>query len=363
MDVSLEKSSLLSILQNVQRALSGKSSLPVLNGILLESRDGSLIAYATDLEISIKDETEASVATEGRAVVFGNLLSDIVKSLDDGKISLVMDSKNNKLTVKSTNARFDLNTLPVEDYPPFPETGQEKTINISKKDFVEGSKQVSIAASRDEGRPVLTGVLIEINSEKSRMVATDSYRLSVKKIKAANKEHTSIIVPRRAIEDIIKIISDKGSIKISFSDNQISFRSEGLVFVSRLIGGQYPNFEQLFPKEFNSEIEINREEILQSVKRMALLSPSTPIVLKAKDNKLRLANKSADVGSGEEEISLKNKTKEIEIAFNSKYLIEGLSVLKDDEIKIQLTDSFQPGLIRGGKNEDFEYLIMPVRLN
>ncbi len=363
MNVSLEKSSLLSIVQNTQRALSGKSSLPVLNGILLEAKNNTLTAYSTDLEISIKDKTEASIAAEGRLVVFGNILGDLIKSLDDGKITLLLDKKNNKLTIKSSGSRFDLNTLPVEDYPPFPETKEAtNNINMRKKDFDEAAKQVSIAASRDESRPVLTGVLIETNSEKSRMVATDSYRLSLKKIKMNNKEHAPIIVPRRAIEEIVKIMSGEGMLKISFSDKQISFMSESLILVSRLIGGQYPNFEQLFPKEFRTEIVANKEEMMQSAKRMSLLSSTTPIILKAKDNKLTMSNKSEDVGSGEEEIKTKNKIKDIEIAFNSKYLIDGLGAVEGKEVKIQLIDAFQPGVLRGS-GEEYEYLIMPVRLN
>ena len=363
MDVSLEKSSLLSIVQNTQRALSGKSSLPVLNGILLEAKDNTLTAYSTDLEISIKDKTDASVATEGRLVVFGNILGDLVKSINDGKISLVIDKKNNKLIVKSSGSRFDLNTLPVEDFPSFPETGEDTTyININKKEFEEAAKQVVVAASRDDGRPVLTGVLIETTSKKSRMVATDSYRLSLKIIKTSQKEHAPIIVPRRAIEEIIKIMSGGENLKISFSDKQISFVSGNLVFVSRLIGGQYPNFEQLFPKEFQTEIIANKEEVMQSAKRMSLLSSTTPIILRAKDNKLTMSNKSADVGSGEEEIKTKNKIKDIEVAFNSKYLIDGLGAIRGEEAKIQLIDSFQPGIIKGSE-EEYEYLIMPVRMN
>lgn len=364
MDVSLEKDSLLKIIQNAQRALSSKSTLPVLNGIFLGTEEGSLYAYSTDLEIAIRDQSKASVQREGKAVVFGNLLVDLVKNLDEGKINLLFNQQENKLVVSTNKSRFILNTLPVEDYPSFPKIEEGSSKKIKNTQFIEAIRQVVISSSKDESRPILTGVLFGTREDKSQIVATDSYRLSIKEVKnLKGSSENSMVIPRRAIEEIIKTIPKEGEIEMIFSEKQVVFKGETLVMISRLIGGQYPKYEQLFPKSFEIEAIINKEELLQSAKRMALLSPTTPIILQIDGEKMIVSNKSADVGSGQETIKVGGKLKNIEAAFNSRYLIDGLSVVDDEQINLNLVDSFQPGLISGTKSKDFTYLIMPVRLN
>ncbi len=364
MDISLEKSSLLKIIQNTQRAISNKSSLPVLNGIYLESSNNIISAYSTDLEISIKDKAECLTRNEGKVVVYGNLLVDLVKNLDDGKIDLFFNDKENKLNIKTAKSKFSLNTLPVEDFPPFPDVNQKNVIKIKNNDLLGAIRQVVISSSRDETRPVLSGVLFEIGEESIKVVATDSYRLSLKEIISKQEQNSSsLIIPRRAVEELNKIISKDTVSRMIYSDNQVSFESEGTVFVSRLIGGQYPNYQQLFPKEFQVEATIKRDELLQSAKRMALLSPTTPIVLQISEGKIVTSNKSADVGSGQEEISVSGKTKEMEVAFNCRYLIDGLNAINEENIILQLVDSFQPGLIKSVEDKNYLYLIMPIRLS
>lgn len=364
MKTSLKKTSFIKILLNVQKALSSRSTLPVLNGILLESKNNKLTAYSTDLEIFIKDEVEAMVEKEGRVVVFGNLLVDLVKSLDDGKITLFFEENDKKLVVKSNSSEFSLNTLPAEDYPSFTEIINGKKLGIVGKNLIEAAKQVGMSSSRDESRPVLTGILLESNTNETQIVATDSYRLSIKKISEGNNEEIKpLIIPRRAIEEIVKIINKEDMIEVLFSENQIVFKNDNMIFTSRLIGGQYPNYEQLFPKNFEVEVVVNKEDLLSSSKRMALLSPSTPIVFKIDKSKITVLGKSAEIGSGLDTVAIEGKSKEMEIAFNSRYLIEGLQSISEEKVLLQLVDSFQPGLMRGAENKDYKYLIMPVRLN
>jgi DNA polymerase-3 subunit beta len=366
MNLSLEQSSLLKIVQNAQRALSSKSTLPILSGIYLEAtKEVGLFAYSTDLEIAIKNNTKASVKKEGRVVVFGNLLVDLIKNLEEGRVDLIFDDKENKLIIKSSGAQFQINTFPTEEYPSFPEIEKTLTIKTKNDNFLKALRQVAISISRDESRPTLTGLLFNSEKEKIKIVATDSYRLSQREIKnPKNNPEESLIIPHRAVGEIIKTLPKEGDVEISVSDKQISLKSGDLLFISRLMGGKYPNFEQLFPKQHEISVVIERESFLRAIKRISLVSPNTPIFLKIKDNTLTLAGKSADLGSGQEEISINNTdSKEIEVAFNSKYLIDGLSVLEDKEIKMQLVNSLQPGLIRGTQTEDYLYLIMPVRLN
>jgi len=364
MDVSLEQQSLLEIIQDAGRALSSKSTLPVLNGLLLEAEKDVLTAYSTDLEIAIKSQTKASIKKSGKVVVFGNLLVDLVKNLEQGKISLVLDLNKNKLIIKSNQSQFEINTLPVADYPPFPEIEEGKSLKITNNELTEALRQVAISISRDETRPTLTGLYLNLEKEKTRVVATDSYRLSVKEIKTAPRgPEGSLLMPRRAIEELSKILPKGGEAKVTFSDKQVAVESAGRVFISRLIGGAYPNFEQLLPQKHEVEVLIDKENLLQATKRMALVSPSTPVYLQIKGDTLTVSNRSTDVGSGREKIQIKKAPKNLEVAFNSRYLIEGLSVIGDQEITLQLTDSFQPGLIRGTKTKDYLYLIMPVRLN
>jgi len=364
MDVSLEQQSLLGIIQDAGRALSNKSTLPILNGLLLDANKETLTAYSTDLEISIKSHTKALVNKPGKTVVYGSLLVDLIKNLEQGKINLILDQEKNRLVIKSNQSQFEINTLPVDDYPPFPETEEGKSLKITNKELSEALRQVAISISRDETRPTLTGLYLNLEKEKTRVVATDSYRLSVKEIKTTPKgSEGSLLMPRRAIEELYKTLRKEGGAKITFSDKQVAVESGPCVFISRLMGGAYPNFEQLLPQKHEVEVLIDKEDLLQATKRMALVSPSTPVFLQIKGETLIVSNKSTDVGSGREKIKIKKATKNVEVAFNSKYLIEGLGVIGDQEITLQLTDSFQPGLIRGTKTKDYLYLIMPVRLN
>lgn len=364
MNVSLEKSSLVKIVQSVQGALSNKSTMPILNGMLLEATTNNLSAYATDLEIAIKNKIEADVKKEGKAVVYGNLLIDLAKNLDDGRVTLSFDDKENKLLVKSGKSLFKLNTLPVEDCPDFPGPENGRAITLKVQDFNNAIRQVAVATSRDESRPILTGVYINLSKGNTRIAATDSYRLSLKEIRTPkNTQDAVIVVPRRAVEEVVKTTPKEGSIKVVLSEKQVAFENESFLFVSRLIGGQYPNFSQLFPKRYAFKITAKKEELLQAAKRMAVLSGAAPLILKAKTGKLTIVSKNSDVGSGEETVPIKGAGGEVEIAFNPRYLIDGLSAIDDDEVVLQLADSQQPGLLKGVRAGDYSYLIMPVRLN
>ncbi len=365
MEVSLENSSLLKIIQNAHKALSNKSTLPVLNGIFLQTEKDNISAYSTDLEIAIKDKTKANVKSEGKAVVFGSLLLDIVKNLAEGKTTMSLNKDKNKLFIKSGNVEFKLNTISSEEYPPFPQINKGKKISIKGEKITESIRQALSSVSRDETRPILTGVLFELKEGGVRIISTDSYRLSLKEIqkKDSGEEIKSFIVPRRGVEEILKIVEKEEVVDFYFSEKQVALKNKMLVFTSRLMGGQYPNTDQLFPKERKIRISIGREELLRAVKRMSLVSPTTPVKLKIKDSEMVIENESSETGSARETLDIEKSEKEIDICFNSKYLIDGLEAISDQQVLLEMNDPSQPVLIKGKAAKDYTYLIMPVRLS
>lgn len=344
-------------------AVSPRSTLPILTGVLLKAEDSKLVLQATDLEVAVRHEIEAGVETQGSIVVPARLFSDVIRALPEGTIEF--DTASGSLAVTSGPAEFSLRVLAPEDFPRFPEVSAEQRCEVPASMFAEVAKQVLKAVSKDETRPVITGVLLTVEGSTLRMVATDSYRLAIRDaaLKKPVEQPISAIIPAKALEEASRVVPEsEESVVIGLSQNQAIFSAGTTTFVSRLIEGQFPKYQQLIPAESETKVVLNRDAFLAAVRRVALFAQhSASLRVAVGGGVIRLSASTQDVGEGSETIEVDAGGEPVEIAFNHGYLVDGLTSVGDEEIILEITSPLKPGLLRAASG-DFTYLVMPIRI-
>lgn len=350
----------------VSKAVSTRSSIQVLSGVLLEATSDGVTVAGTDMEISIKAPVDARVDQAGAVVVPARIASDIARALPAGEVMVEQRPGEIQVEIRAGESVFDLRSLPALDFPQLPRVvGDEFT--ISKGAFLETIERVLPAASRDETRPVLTGVLIHLTRNSVRMVATDSYRLSVKETPLESSVTGSLqaIVPARTLAELARIagsLSDE-VVRSVATENQISFKVGEVELISRLIDGQFPNYRQLIPETFDYEVAVDREELLEAIRRVSLLAhKNAPLRLRFAQNTLAISAESQDVGRAYEAVPIQYSGEELEIGFNPEFLEAGVAAVKDSPVYLRFISSLRPGLVKG-RGDDFLYLVMPIRLS
>ena len=368
MKLTVQRDSLFAALQLVGRAVSSRATLPSLGGILLDASNGSLTLRATDMELGLtKTLDDASVEADGATLLPGRLLSDVVRSLPPGEVSLEFRSEQRDVELAAGGARFHLRTLPAEDFPRLPEL-EGDAVRLPAQPLAETIDLVARAASRDEVRPILTGVMVQADGERLTMVATDSYRLSVKhaSLEQPVTQPLEANVPARALRELARIISSEGAdeVEIAMPRNQAIFRTAGVVLSSRLIEGQFPSWRQLIPETFEHEVRLPREEFLEIGRRISQLAQrNAPLRLAFAEGELTVAAETPEIGDASEGMPAPYTGEPLEIAFNPQYLVEGVESVGSEEIALQLSSPLRPGLLRPVDGDDFSYLVMPIRLN
>ena len=367
MKVTLPRESLHSRLQVAGRAVSTRTAMPSLGGILLTASGSELEFRATDVELSLILATDAQVESEGSVLLPGRLLVDVVRSLPGSDVTLALRPEQRDVEIEAGGSTFHLRTLPVDEFPKLPEFEGE-AVRLPGPPLAETVDRVARAASRDEVRPILTGVLVTASEKTLTMVATDSYRLSVKHTELEQPVAAEIEanVPARAMKELSRLIAQESAdeVEIMVQRNQILFRVAGIVLASRLIEGQFPSYRQLLPETFEHEVRLPREELLDVTRRVSQLAQRTaPLRMAFAEGELTVAAETPDVGDARESMPAPYSGEELEIAFNPQFLIEGVESVDTDEVALQLTSPLRPGLLRPLGREDFSYLVMPIRLN
>jgi DNA polymerase-3 subunit beta len=352
-------------LQIVGRGVSTRTSVQILAGVLLRAADGRLSLAATDMEISLRVSLDAHVENEGSVVVPGRLLVDIVRLLPAGEVTIAHRAEEGVVEVVCGPASYRLHTYAAEDFPRLPEIGAA-AFGVDKEAFVDTIARVSRSASRDESRPVLTGVLVRFEGDKLVMAATDSYRLSVKEtaLTEGPGQELEAIVPARALSELARIAQAGGAgpLEIGVQENQIVFGVDGIWLTARRIDGQFPNYKQLLPETFEAEVPVNREELLDVVRRTSLMAQrKSPLRLRFEEGELTVSASTQDVGEARESVSVSYAGEPMEIGFNAEFLRDGLESMPDEEVRLKLISPLRPGLLVG-EADDFKYLIMPIRL-
>jgi DNA polymerase-3 subunit beta len=368
MKFSISRDAFLHRLGVVVRGVSTRSSIQTLSGVLIRGEAGSIELQATDMELGLRVRLEADVDQEGAVVLPGRLLYDIVRSLPNDQLSLEYRSSEQDVVVASGPSTFRLRTLPLDDFPKLPEAEGARTVSMPSAAFVETVGRVARAASRDETRPHLTGVLVVASERELRMVATDSYRLSVKETQLEQPLDGALEanVPARTLQELGRVAAADGgeTIEIAALDNQVVFKLGDVLLSSRLVEGRFPSYEQLLPDSYEHELRVSGPELLEVVRRVSLLAQkNAPLRLRFSEGTLEVSAQTPDIGEASEALPVPFKGEALEIGFNPDFLREGLESAESEELVLKLISPLRPGLIESGNDGGFLYLVMPIRLN
>ena len=360
--ITCAKSELASALSVVSRAVSTRGAVQVLGGILLQAEDDKLTLSATDMEISIRTSLAGEAEGDASVVVPGRLLTDLVRLLPDDKVTLAYDEGDGVLAVTSGSHASRLNVYSAEDFPRLPPLDVDlQTIDAGA--LLATVEKVGRAASRDESRPVLTGVLVRFEGQKLVMAATDSYRLAVKETElAAPGPDLDAIIPARALQELTRLAAGAEEVELGVHENHVIFSAGDVWLTSRRIDGQFPNYKQLLPETFEIEIGIAREALHEVVRRAGLMAQrNAPLRLRFAEGELTVSAQTQDVGEATESLPIEYAGEELEIGFNPDFLRDGLEAVSADTVQLKLINRLRPGLI-AAPDESFWYLIMPIRL-
>jgi DNA polymerase III subunit beta len=359
---------LLAQLGTVSRVASTRSAVQALSGVQVLAEGGRVELRATDMEVGLRVPLQAEITREGSAVLPGRLALDVARALPGDQVSLELRPAEQDVELVCGSATFHLRTLRAEDFPPFPEPGGDATVRVPAAAFVDTIGMVARSASRDETRPVLTGILVSATGKELRMVATDSYRLSVKEtpLDAALDGSFEANVPARALQELARIAqqAEASDLVAGVQANQIVFEVAGTVLSSRLIDGQFPNYRQLLPDEHEHELRLDAGEITDVVRRVSLLAQkNAPLRLAFTEGELTVSAQTPDVGEARETLPVAFSGEPFEIGFNPDFLRDGLESIESGELLLKLISPLRPGLVESADDSGFRYLIMPIRLN
>jgi DNA polymerase-3 subunit beta len=392
MKITANRPALLTEIQLVARAASTRSTIQAMSGVLVETNDTGISLAATDTELALRSKLDVEVEKPGKILLPARLLVEILRALDGESVTLEHKPDKGHVAVSSQRAEFDVRILPADDFPRLPEL-ESNAMTLAATVFAETIDRVAKAASRDETRPVLTGILVSVEDGQLRMVATDSYRLSVKETPLADVNPFEANIPARTLQEAGRLIKETAAEQVSVvsSENQIVFEIGRVILSSRLIDGQFPNYQRLLPDSYEHEIHVSRAEMLGVVRRIGLMAQrNSPLRLRFETGSLVVSAQTPDVGEAVESLPINYQGEQLEIGFNAGFLQDGLESVESDELQIKLISPVRPGLIEaasgaasdatagdsgeqngasvdetsgGGATDRFLYLIMPVRLN
>lgn len=366
MNILCSKNSLVTGVNTVSRAVSNKSTQPILQGILIQAEKDSLIFTGTDLEIGIRCQVPAQIIEEGSAVLPAKLFGEFVRKLPDTDISLIL--KDGSINIHYYNSDIMLRTFDSEEYPVLPDLMDTNSFILPAQLLQSMIKQTVFAASTDEGRPIFNGILMQIENQKIHLVGTDSHRLAVKKAELDNNPNLNFngIIPSKTLSEIYRLLREEDEeVHIQFNKSQVSFQFGNVHFLSRLIDGIFPDYNLVIPKFCETKMLVKTSVFTDSVERASLLSRDSTlgvniIRLRMTESVLFLEQKS-EVGNISEQMEVEIEGKELAISFNSKYLLDVLKVINTEEMIIELSGTNSPGIIRPLDDTNYVYVILPVR--
>jgi DNA polymerase III subunit beta len=346
----------------VSRGVSTRTTVQILAGILLQAVGGKLDLAATDMELSLRTSLEAQVEADGSVVVPGRLLLELARLLPDAEVSVEHKLEEAAVEIRSGSATYRLHTYNAEDFPRLPDAAADRH-EVDREALLETVARVSRSASRDESRPVLTGVLMRFEPGKLVMAATDSYRLSVKETATEGSvPELEAIVPARALGELARIAQAGEGIELGVHENQVVFSTGDALLTTRRIDGQFPNYRQLVPETFDHELMLPREELLDVVRRVAVMAQrNTPLRLRFAEGELTVSAQTQDVGEARESLPVSFAGEPLEIGFNAEFLRDGVESVTGDQLRLKLISPLRPAVLQG-EDDDFLYLIMPIRL-
>ncbi len=369
MNLTISKEQLLNGLQAVQNVVSTRTTLPILSNVLLRAEGDRLELTATDLDVTVACSVEAKVKKPGASTVPVKRLFGIARELSNSEIELQVDDKF-VCTVCSGPSFYKINGLSADEFPPLPAFKEDRKVVLPQETVKGMMKKTSFAISTDESRYVLNGIFISLKDHKMTMVATDGRRLALvdEEVDISEKSHGEFIVPAKAVNELNRLLQDKGEVEIRYAENQAKFtlkdeQGSSVLIVTKLIEGNYPNYRQVIPSETKQRVPLAREEFMHALRRAEIMTSekSNSVKLSFGKNKLEITANSPEVGEAKESLAVNYKGPDIAIAFNPKYMIDPLNALANDEVFLELIDELSPGVLK--INGPFLYVVMPMRLS
>jgi len=369
MNLTISKEQIINGLQAVQNVVSTRTTLPILSNVLLRAADNRLELTATDLDVTIACSVEAKVNQPGNSTVPVKKLFGIVRELTNLDIDLEVDEKNT-CTIRSGPSFYKIHGLSADEFPPLPKFKEDKKVVLPQETFKAMMRKTSFAISTDESRYVLNGIFLSLKDHKMTMVATDGRRLALvdEEMDVADKSQGEVIVPAKAVNELNRLLQDKGDVEIRYAENQASFtlkdeKGSSILIVTKLIEGNYPNYRQVIPAETKERVQLMREEFLHALRRAEIMTSekSNSVKMSFGKNRLEITANSPEVGEAKETLAVNYKGPDMAIAFNPKYMIDPLNALPNDEVFLELIDELSPGVVK--INGPFLYVVMPMRLS
>lgn len=368
MKFTCSQQTLAKALNTVSKAVSTRTTLPILKGILLEAKaDGTLILTASDLEISIQKKVEAEVQQEGSVVVISKLFGDIIRKLPNEDIS-IEETEDNNILIKTNSSEFTVMSLPVEEFPKIGEKeNNSKPLVFDREIFKDMVRKTAFAASIDESKGILVGILTEINEDAVNMVSLDGFRLALAKEKMNSAEESKFIISAKIMNEISKIVSDDDTdsdINIFLGDKKAVFNIGNTEVVLRLMEGEFIKYRDIIPSDGTINVKVGKEILLESIERASLLAKegkNNLIKMTIKNDLLTVTSRSEE-GNVKEQIVMEKIGDDLEIGFNSKFVIDVLKVIDDEEISMVFKTGTSPCVVRPVEGDAYEYLILPVRI-
>lgn len=348
-----------------QSAVSTKSTLPVLNNLLLEAEKNTLIITGTDLELGLRCKTSVEVIEPGSVTLPGKKLSEILRELDEGEIEINV-KEGTKAEIKSGKNVFKIVGIAAEDYPSFPSYKKEKSVSLAARSLLAMIRKTAFSVSVDETRYILQGALFQLSGKKARMVSTDGHRLSfIEHEMEASQEDVQAVVPSKALNELAKILEgDPATVTVYFTENQLFVELGDVTLFSRLIDGQFPNYEQVIPKKNELSFTAETETLIKVAKRIAVMAQDkgNSIKLSLKENSLEIASATPDLGEAHGEMDVAYKGSPLTVAFNAKYLMDVLKALDSPRVEVRMSTPLSPCLVlpEGGDGSN-KYVVMPMR--
>ena len=363
MRIQVDQKKLSKHINIVQKGISSKTTLPILDGILLEAKDGKLKLTGTDLEIGIESYLEANILEEGSIVINSRLFGDIIKKLPNSEIDI--NVSENKMNIVCDSSQFNLIGNSSVEYPELPTLIDQLSLKIPMDLFKDIIRQTVFATTQDETRPILTGVLFEVIDGSASFVALDGYRLSLRNIKINSSEDVKVVIPGRTLSELNKILEEnEEDIEITLTPGHIVFNIGDTLVFSRLLEGQFLNYRDIIREDHDTRIKVNRKELQDSLERASLLAKEEKanlVKLNLFEDKLTIKSNS-EIGNVHEEMTVELEGEDVDIAFNSKYILDGIKAMDEEEIELFFMGSLNPCIIKPAEEDNYTYLVLPVRL-
>lgn len=367
MKLTCNKNDLLIGVNTVLKAVSTRTTLPILQCILIQATSDGLKLISNDLEMGIESNVISNIEETGSIAIEAKIFSEIVKKLPDNEVEIKVD-ENNLMTIICEKSKFNIPGQASDEFILLPKVSKEKCLKISQFILKEMIRQTIFSIALEEVRPILTGELLEIKEGELNIVSVDGFRVSIRnKNIDTDIDNIKVVIPGKSLNEIHKILSsdEEDHVLIYFTDKHILFEINESIVVSRLLEGEFPKYDQIFSRDYETLIKIKRKQLQMSIERAALIareSNKNPIKLQIKENSMAITS-NTEIGNVYEEIEIFKEGKELEIAFNPKYLIDALKAIDDEEISLQFTNALNPCIIRQVNGDEYKYLILPIRLN